>query len=71
MKVRILYAPHGSPLLNGEVYDLADGEALVARGDAEPVKGAAAREVQDDPRPAPEPELDGEADPDAAPAADA
>jgi hypothetical protein len=53
MKVRILWAaPHG-PLVCGEVYDLADGEALVASGDAE--KGPRGAVALPDPRPAPEP----------------
>lgn len=53
MKVRILWAAPGGPLVCGEVYDLADGEALVASGDAE--KAPRGANALPDPRPAPEP----------------
>ena len=49
MKVRVLFAPPGGPLACGEVYDLADGEALVATGDAEAV--GKSEKAQPDPRP--------------------
>jgi hypothetical protein len=49
MKVRLLWAAPGSPLKCGEVYDLADGEALVASGDAEAV--GKSDKAKPDPRP--------------------
>jgi hypothetical protein len=49
MKVRVLFAPPGGQLACGEVYDLADGEALVASGDAEAV--GKSDKAQPDPRP--------------------
>lgn len=49
MKVRILFAPPGSPLKCGEVYDLADGAQLIAAGDAEAV--GKSEKAQPDPRP--------------------
>jgi hypothetical protein len=49
MKVRILWAAPGGPLVCGEVYDLADGEALVASGDAE--KAPRGANALPDPRP--------------------
>ena len=53
MKVRMLWAAPGGPLVCGEVYDLADADPFVAAGDAEKVaKGVAALP---DPRPQPEP----------------
>ncbi|MCA6346696.1 MAG: hypothetical protein IM622_13180 [Phenylobacterium sp.] len=49
MKVRVLFAAPGGQLACGEVYDLADGEALVASGDAEAV--GKSEKAQPDPRP--------------------
>jgi hypothetical protein len=62
MKVRILFAPPGGQLACGEVYDLADGEALVATGDAEAV--GKSEKAQLDPRP--QAEAPAEAAPEAA-----
>jgi hypothetical protein len=53
MKVRMLWAAPGGPLVCGEVYDLADADQFIAAGDAEKAaKGVAALP---DPRPQPEP----------------
>jgi hypothetical protein len=53
MKVRMLWAAPGGPLVCGEVYDLADAAQFIAAGDAEKAgKGVAALP---DPRPQPEP----------------
>jgi hypothetical protein len=60
MKVRVLFAPPGGQLACGEVYDLADGEALVASGDAEAV--GKSEKAQPDPRPQAEAAPDGPAE---------